>query len=430
MLKTKKKAICYSFSLNGIQDADAMGHLRIVAPYTTAGYKIISGIENNEVKIQPIEFSDIVIIQRNFPNNYSEYAQIIENARYYRKPVIFDIDDLFFFLPENHPDRINHTFTSSLLPIFQAILEADYVTVTSPRLKQALDQLNPNIEVLPNFLDDNIWNLRHPVLDKNNSQSIVIGYMGTNSHQADLLYLVPVLQDLLSAYPNRVTFRFWGVKPPENFLSNPKVEWIPFYSLDYQQFAQFFQTQQADIFISPLLNNEFNKCKSPIKFFEYSSLGVPGVYSSIEPYSNIIDNGNTGLLAQSLEEWKNSLVALIENPDLRFEIAQNAQMFLKNNWLLSKNSPIIENLLLKVTSPSKIENQNTMEVINSINKQNHEFFEHLNKTIYLNEQKIDQLEKENQQMIDEILTIYLSKTWQFTRPLRKIKSLLFEKKHD
>jgi len=430
MLKTKKKAVCYSFSLNGIQDADAMGHLRIVAPYTNAGYEIISGIENNEVKIQPIEFSDLVIIQRNFPNNYSKYVQIIENARYYRKPVIFDIDDLFFFLPENHPDRLNHSFTSSLLPIFQAIMEADYVTVTTPRLKQALDQLNPNIEVLPNFLDDNIWKLRYPVLDKNNSQDIVIGYMGTNSHQADLLYVLPVLRDLMSTYPNKVNFRFWGVKPPEDFLSNPNVEWIPFYSMDYQQFAQFFQTQQADIFISPLLNNKFNKCKSPIKFFEYSSLGVPGVYSSIEPYSNIIENGNTGLLAQSLEEWKKWLVELIEKPDLRFEIAQNAQMFLKNNWLLSKNSQIIENLLLKATSPSKIENQNTMEVINSINKQNHEFFEHLNKTIYLNEQKIDQLEKENQQMIDEILTIYLSKTWQFTRPLRKIKSLLFEKKHD
>lgn len=430
MIKTKKKAVCYSFSLNDVQDADAMGYLRIVAPYTNVGYEIIPGIENNEVKIHPIEFSDIVIIQRNFPNNFSKYTQVIENARYYQKPVIFDIDDLFFFLPENHSDRLNHTFTSSLFPIFQAIMEANFVTVATPRLKQALNQLNPNIEVLPNYLDDNIWKLRNPVLDKNNSQNIVIGYMGTNSHQADLLYILPVLQDLMSTYPNRVKFRFWGVKPPEDFLSNPHVEWIPFYSMDYQKFVDFFQTQQADIFLSPLLNNEFNECKSPLKFLEYSSLGIPGVYSSIEPYSKIIDNRITGLLAQSLEDWKECLVELIEKPDFRFELAQNAQVILKDNWLLSRNTQMIENILQKVISPSKIENQNTLEVINSINKQNHEFINHLNKILFNNDQKIDQLEKVNQQLIEAILTNYLSKSWQFTRPLRKIRSLLFEKKHD
>jgi len=430
MINTKKKVVCYSYSLNGVQDADAMGYLRIVAPYTNADYEIIPGIENNEIKIHPIEFSDIVIIQRNFPNNFSKYTQVIENARYYQKPVIFDIDDLFFFLPENHPDRLNHTYTSSLLPIFQAIMEANFITVTTPRLKQALDQLNPNIEVLPNYLDDNIWKLRNPVLDKINSQNIVIGYMGTNSHQADLLYILPVLQDLMSTYPNRVKFRFWGVKPPEDFLSNPNVEWIPFYSMNYQQFVQFFQTQQVDIFISPLLNNEFNKCKSPLKFLEYSSLGIPGVYSSIEPYSNIIENRTTGLLAQSLEDWKECLVELIEKPDFRFELAQNAQVFLKNNWLLSGNTQIIENILHTVTSSSKIENQNTLEVINSINKQNLDFLDHLKKIIFVNDQKIDQLEKENQQMIDEILTYYLSKSWQFTRPLRKIRRLFLRKRND
>ena len=44
---------------------------------------------------------------------------------------------------------------------------------------------------------------------------------------------------------------------------------------DYKDFATFFQTQSADIFIAPLVDNIFNQCKSPIKFFEYSALGVP-----------------------------------------------------------------------------------------------------------------------------------------------------------
>ena len=54
MTGTPKKAICYSFSLKNIHDADAMGHLRIVAPYTAAGYEIIPGLQNNEVLLKAI----------------------------------------------------------------------------------------------------------------------------------------------------------------------------------------------------------------------------------------------------------------------------------------------------------------------------------------------------------------------------------------
>jgi len=359
MIENPKKAICYSFSLKNIQDADAMGHLRIVAPYTEAGHQIIPGLQNNEVLLDPIETSDIIVIQRNFPVRYADYEQIVKIARKNNKPVIFEVDDLFFHLPENHPDRKNHTFTSSLLPMFQAVMDADLVTVTSPILKEALIELNPNIKVIPNYLDDNIWHLREPVFGEKKSDEIVIGYMGTKSHQADLLYMLPVLEELLSIYGNGIKFRFWGVKPPEGFLSYPQVEWLPFFSMEYKKFAEIFQTQNADIFISPLINNEFNKCKSPIKFFEYTSLGVPGVYSAVSPYLDVVDHGKTGFLAQSLEEWKNCLVELIENSTLRYELAKNSQRYVRDKWLISKNISKIENIHEELYASSKKDNQQT-----------------------------------------------------------------------
>jgi len=429
MTETLKKATCYSFSLKNIQDADAMGYLRIVAPYTAAGYEIIPGMQNNEVNFDPIEISDLVIIQRNFPIRYADYEQIIKIARKNNKPVIFELDDLFFNLPENHPDRKNHTFTSSLLPMFQAVMDADLVTVASPILKEALLELNPNIKVLPNYLDDNIWHIREPVFGEKKSDEIVIGYMGTKSHQADLLHILPVLEELLSIYGNGIKFRFWGVKPPEGFLAYPQVEWLPFFSMEYKKFAEFFQTQKVDIFISPLINNEFNICKSPIKFFEYTSLGVPGVFSAIEPYSEVINHGSTGLLAQSLEEWKNCLVDLIQNPALRNELARNAQKYAEDNWLLSKNITKIKNIKKELFSSSKKDTQ-YRKVIESINSQNSQFIETLEKNLYENNQLINQLKPEIEQLENEIQGYYLSKSWQLTRPFRKISKKLFEKNDD
>jgi glycosyltransferase involved in cell wall biosynthesis len=429
MTETLKKATCYSFSLKNIQDADAMGYLRIVSPYTKAGYEIIPGLQNNEILFEPIETSDIIVIQRNFPVRYADYEKIINRARKHNKPVIFDLDDLFFHLPEHHPDRKNHTFASSLVPMFQAVMDADLVTVTSPILKKALIKFNPNIKVLPNYLDDNIWHFQEPVIGNKKTDEIVIGYMGTKSHQTDLLFILSVLDELLSIHGNGIKFRFWGVKPPEKFLSNPQVEWLPFFSMEYKKFAEFFQTQNADIFISPLIDNEFNKCKSPIKFFEYTSLGVPGVFSAIAPYSEVINHGETGLLAYSLEEWKNNLVDLIENPTLRYELAQNAQKYVGDTWLLSKNITKIEKILNEIYSSTKNDNQYSV-VTRSINSQIYQYIESLEKNLFDNGQLIDQLRLEVEQLKNEIKGYYLSKSWQYTRPFRKISKNLFEKNDD
>jgi GT2 family glycosyltransferase len=99
-----------------------------------------------------------------------------------------------------------------------------------------------------------------------------------------------------------------------------------------------FQNETADIFIAPLVDDLFNSCKSAIKFFEYSALGVPGVYSNVPSYSSVIKNGYDGFLASTPNEWLDFLGELIEDPEARIEIASNAQETIRKKWLLSKNA--------------------------------------------------------------------------------------------
>lgn len=431
-----KKAVCYSFSLHNIENADAMGYLRVVAPYTRAGVEILAGIEQDEIVLSKIDDADVVILQRNFPLRYTDYQKIVSVAHAQGKPVIFELDDLFFFLPEEHPDRLAHHFTASLLPMLQAMMEVDLVTVATPGLKQELSPYCRKIAVLPNFLDDNLWSLKSPLEPVNPPEKLVIGYMGTNSHRADLLHVLPVLLDLLQRYSRKIALRFWGVKPPEEMLSMPDVEWRPFYSMDYRQFAQFFQTQQADIFIAPLIDHPFNRCKSPLKFFEYTALGVPGVYSAIEPYASVVEHAHTGLLAASLEEWKECLIRLVEEPRLRYELALHAQEYVRRHWLLSQNiAHVLETLRQAQPLPAAGNPwQGIKAVLASINTQSYDYLEGLKKEIYDQKQQIEQdhlrIEQDrlqieqNQREIEElkveILSYALSRSWKFTRPFRMI----------
>ncbi len=350
-----------------------MGHLRIAAPFQQLGIRVILGVENGRVQIDRVSEGEVVIFQREFPGRFDEYQEIIRLARCEGKPIVFDLDDLLFFLPEIHPDRLIQYYAPSLLPMLQAVMEADLVTVSTSKLQDILAHYNPKIAVLHNYLDDQIWRLNSPVKDAS-GRPLVIGYMGTNSHKPDLDYIAPVLIDLIKRYPQRIRFHCWGVQPPAELLSLSQVEWTPPPSLSYKEFVAFFQTQSADIFVAPLLDNLFNRCKSPLKFFEYSAIGAPGVYSHIETYTGLVTHGENGLLATSLKEWEGCLVQLIEDDELRFRLATNAQATIRANWFLSQNvfrwREVFENLVSE--SSHQVQCQNLL--VQAINSQLFETF--------------------------------------------------------
>ena len=53
-------------------------------------------------------------------------------------------------------------FTTSLLPMYQALRGTNLVTVSTQKLQDVLGDYNKNMVVLPNFFDDNIWQLNRP----------------------------------------------------------------------------------------------------------------------------------------------------------------------------------------------------------------------------------------------------------------------------
>src|SRR5690606_27208093 len=81
------------------EEAYAIEHLRVTAPFKAAGVQIIDGVGDPTLADQ----ADAVIFQREFPNNLPLYDQIISKARSTDKFVLYEIDDLLFDLPDSHP---------------------------------------------------------------------------------------------------------------------------------------------------------------------------------------------------------------------------------------------------------------------------------------------------------------------------------------
>ena len=314
--------------------------LRLVEPLRLANIGLIQGNDMEQVAPEKVSLADIVVIQRDFPRWETAYRAVIQLAHSEGKPLIYEIDDLLVELPEDHPDRPIYYYSRAVLPMLQAILEADAVTVSTQALREYLLPFNPNVFILPNYLADDLWLMQPPVHrrqtdDRPADAPVIIGYMGTTSHVADLEMIAEVLVKLLDQYSDRIVFQFWGIEPPAALRGRTSVQWVSLNILEYAQFARYFSQRQCDIFLAPLAENHFNQTKSSIKFLEYSSLGVPGVYSRITPYESIVRHNETGMLASSPAEWEHSLHQLIDDPALRRKIGSQAFEAVDEEWRLA-----------------------------------------------------------------------------------------------
>jgi glycosyltransferase involved in cell wall biosynthesis len=313
----------------------AIASLRLMAPLLEAGIEIDWRMPHQEYDVNLLYGSDLVIIQRDFPRFVDQYIKIHSDAYRLNIPVIFEIDDLLWELPEEHPDRATNYYTDALLPMMFAAWASDGITVTSPGIEDYLSWLNPNIHLLPNYLNHKLWDFKKPELTKGNT--ISIGYMGGDSHLPDLQMIETPILNILERFQGRVKFITWGLQPTPALNDHPLVEWKSLTPGDYASFAIYFNQQDFDIYISPLRNSLFNRCKSSIKNLEYTTLGIPGVSSDLEPYRNVINPGVTGFLAETIEQWEAHLTTLINQPETRLQIAKQAQISVRNDWLISDN---------------------------------------------------------------------------------------------
>lgn len=362
-LRNLKSVVFY----HAYEDAYAIEYLRVTAPFRAAGMKVIDGGNDPKLAGQ----ADAVIFQREFPRNLPLYDQIVSHARTAGKVVLYEIDDLLFDLPESHPERTQELYNAALMPMMAAMNEADLVLVPTDELCKVVEGFNANVVVLPNYLDDKIWQLKPPV-QKSPDDVIIIGYMGSNSHTPDLSIVASVLRELLSLYEGKLKLEVWGTPLPEGLQGITGVHWHPSPTNIYAGFVNLFQTLDFDLVIAPLADNLFNRCKSNLKFLEYSAIGAPGVYSKIAPYEKIVTDGVNGFLAGDEIEWLDKLTRMIESPELRHEVAVAAQKTVQEKWLLSRNIHSWESIFSKLNHDIFLENPNKplqVHVTNTITRQ-------------------------------------------------------------
>jgi glycosyltransferase involved in cell wall biosynthesis len=87
----------------------------------------------------------------------------------------------------------------------------------------------------------------------------------------------------------------------------------------------------------PLPDDEWAKGKCGLKGISYMSCAIPTILSPVGVNSEIIQHGENGFLANTDEDWLNYLSLLIENPDLRKKLGENARKTVEEKYSVEVN---------------------------------------------------------------------------------------------
>jgi len=220
---------------------------------------------------------------------------------------------------------------------------ANAVTVSTPELHQKFLQLNPNVHLIPNALDSELWRIGKPpltgpgVFQKKAGDPIRIGYIGTPTHDQDLKIVAEAMRMIEAEYGNKVEIEVIGAFQNSSPMFGKRIG-LPKKN-DYPNFVDWLQRRvHWDIGIIPLADDSFNKSKSYLKFLEYAALGLAIVCSNVGPYQSIIRSGENGILVKNgTESWYTTLTSLIENKTQQQLLARNAFTELTQNYLLNNS---------------------------------------------------------------------------------------------
>jgi hypothetical protein len=271
---------------------------------------------------QLFEQCNIAVFQR--PSD-PQALRAISTAGPAGKLAVVDLDDDLWNIHPSNPGYRPWQKPGKLATLEECIRRAHLVTVSTEPLVPIVRPMNRNVVVLPNMLPSEHWPA--DLTGRPAHDPLTIGWAGGASHAADLDLLSGTIETILDAHPD-VEFAFAGMRQAP-FRPHPRIRSIA--SVTVEQYASVLD--QFDIGVIPLVDDRFNRCKSDLKYLEYSMMGIPSVVSKVEPYQESVRHGVNGFLARNPKDWLKHLNRLIDDAELRATIGAQARAFAESRTI-------------------------------------------------------------------------------------------------
>lgn len=258
--------------------------------------------------------------------------------------LIYEIDDVV--MSEDIPDYNRYKFAFDDKKIRNNVIEmmkmSDEISVTNNFMRDYyIDKCgNKNVSVIPNY-PPKFWLDRYydeDLISRNYDRHVKkrkkprILYAGSGAH-FDVDNKVNQLDDfahvrsVVRKTSNKFQWVFIGAYPPplHDLVQTGKIEFHPWVSL--YDLPKLIHSLKINCMVAPLIDNNFNRCKSDIKFVEACAYGIPAVCQDMITYQNAMHKFTTG------DDMIDQINTIVKDKPQYMTVCRKMRQHIETRWL-------------------------------------------------------------------------------------------------
>lgn len=250
----------------------------------------------------------------------ADLLPVVEARRAAGRLTVYEVNDHFLApQPWNPTAYLARNLLSRSLSS-QTAARADAVQFSGEALATEFARLHPRRVVFENQL----WAVP-PLRPRTVKDRLWLGWGGSLGHLEDMRWVMPALRAALSRHP-QLGLAIMGaaeLAPLLDGLPPGRTRYRPGGSLEeYEAFLD-----GLDLGVCPLLDTDFNRGRSDVKFLELAVRGVPALCSDLPPYQTSVISGETGFRFATLDELGAQIDRLVADAELRARVGAAAHRY-------------------------------------------------------------------------------------------------------
>lgn len=245
-------------------------------------------------------------------------------AKILRRKYTYDFDDAIW-LPNYSETNARFHRLKAYWKVKYCMKWAYQITAGNEYLANYAKQFNSNVLIIPTTIDTEGY---HTNQCDHTIEPVTIGWTGTHTTMRYLEPLIPVLQELEKDYDFK--FRVISNEKPEFNLKS--LEFVP-----WKKETEIEDLSKIQIGLMPLENDIWSEGKCGFKGLQYMSLGMATIMSPVGVNRQIITPGENGFFADNADEWREKIICLLEDKNLRISLGSNGRKTVEFNYSVKAN---------------------------------------------------------------------------------------------
>lgn len=275
-----------------------------------------------------------------------DHVQVFAAMRNYSNAhLITDIDDDIKHVPEyNYAFGECHAGSYSRKAVGLNLRISDGVTVTTDALSELYANDAKRIAVLPNCVRVEDWEGTVADPYRADDKAVRVLYAGSLAHLGDLAEIEEVMKWAMARFNGlngrpylRLLFMNcvppWAMQWAQDSEVPEKNQMQLVQSTPYRNFPAVLKWLAPDIYLAPVVKNDFNKGKSHIKAYDAAMTGAAFLATDWPTYEAFLGKGAL-LVDNSFTQWQGALEALVEDAALRRSLAARLREEVLANWTI------------------------------------------------------------------------------------------------